>query len=80
MGAKKVANREPGNVASLGFAQTLWLAADKLRNHLDAAEYKHVVLELMATIIAALRDTLLPKLLSSGIRVANAEHAIGRNV
>jgi len=32
------------NGANLGFEQTLWLAADKLRNNMDAAEYKHVVL------------------------------------
>ena len=31
----------------LGFEATLWLAADKLRNNLDAAEYKHVVLGLI---------------------------------
>jgi type I restriction enzyme M protein len=33
--------------ANLGFEQTLWLAADKLRGHMDAAEYKHVVLGLI---------------------------------
>ncbi|MEZ4376543.1 MAG: type I restriction-modification system subunit M N-terminal domain-containing protein [Polyangiaceae bacterium] len=33
--------------ANLGFEQTLWQAADKLRNNLDAAEYKHVVLGLI---------------------------------
>ncbi|MCY1035676.1 class I SAM-dependent DNA methyltransferase [Corallococcus sp. BB11-1] len=31
----------------LGFEAKLWLAADKLRNNLDAAEYKHVVLGLI---------------------------------
>src|SRR6266540_5419381 len=31
----------------LGFEATLWLAADKLRGNLDAAEYKHVVLGLI---------------------------------
>ena len=36
-----------GNGAKLGFEQTLWAAADKLRGHLDAAEYKHVVLGLI---------------------------------
>ncbi|MEQ8757071.1 MAG: class I SAM-dependent DNA methyltransferase [Coleofasciculus sp. G1-WW12-02] len=35
------------NGATLGFEQTLWTAADKLRGHLDAAEYKHVVLGLI---------------------------------
>jgi len=29
------------------FEQTLWAAADKLRSHMDAAEYKHVVLGLI---------------------------------
>ena len=33
--------------ANLGFEQTLWKAADKLRNNMDAAEYKHVVLGLI---------------------------------
>ena len=33
--------------ANLGFEAKLWLAADKLRNNLDAAEYKHVVLGLI---------------------------------
>lgn len=36
-----------GNGANLGFEAKLWLAADKLRNNLDAAEYKHVVLGLV---------------------------------
>jgi type I restriction enzyme M protein len=33
--------------ASLGFEAKLWLTADKLRNNMDAAEYKHVVLGLI---------------------------------
>jgi len=35
------------NGTTLGFEQTLWLAADKLRNNMDAAEYKHIVLGLI---------------------------------
>src|ERR1035438_9160896 len=35
------------NGANLGFESTLWQAADKLRNNMDAAEYKHVVLGLI---------------------------------
>jgi type I restriction enzyme M protein len=35
------------NGANLGFEATLWAAADKLRSHMDAAEYKHVVLGLI---------------------------------
>lgn len=33
--------------ANLGFEAKFWLAADKLRNNMDAAEYKHVVLGLI---------------------------------
>ena len=35
------------NGATLGFEATLYQAADKLRNNMDAAEYKHVVLGLI---------------------------------
>src|SRR2546427_8931635 len=42
--AKRKADKAPGNGANLGFEQKLWAAADKLRGHMDAAEYKHVVL------------------------------------
>jgi type I restriction enzyme M protein len=35
------------NGAKLGFEATLWAAADALRNNMDAAEYKHVVLGLI---------------------------------
>lgn len=31
----------------LGFEATLWTAADKLRGHMDSADYKHVVLGLL---------------------------------
>lgn len=36
-----------GNGANLGFEQKLWQAADKMRGHMDASEYKHVVLGLI---------------------------------
>ncbi|MEX2491220.1 MAG: class I SAM-dependent DNA methyltransferase [Nitrospirales bacterium] len=35
------------NGATVGFEQKLWQAADALRNNMDAAEYKHVVLGLI---------------------------------
>jgi type I restriction enzyme M protein len=35
------------NGANLGFEQKMWTAADKMRNNMDAAEYKHVVLGLI---------------------------------
>ncbi|HET7435844.1 MAG TPA: class I SAM-dependent DNA methyltransferase [Thermoanaerobaculia bacterium] len=41
------AKQKNGSSASLGFEATLWAAADKLRNNMDAAEYKHVVLGLI---------------------------------
>ena len=44
--AKKAAKKDNTN-ANLGFEAKLWLAADKLRNNMDAAEYKHVVLGLI---------------------------------
>ena len=30
-------------MATIGFEEELWASADKLRNNMDAAEYKHVV-------------------------------------
>ena len=44
--AKKAA-KSNHSAANLGFEAKLWLAADKLRNNMDAAEYKHVVLGLI---------------------------------
>ena len=41
----KVKNNDSS--ANLGFEQKLWAAADALRNNMDAAEYKHVVLGLI---------------------------------
>jgi type I restriction enzyme M protein len=38
---------EKTNGATLGFETKLWQAADKMRNNMDAAEYKHVVLGLI---------------------------------
>ncbi|MGH2537813.1 MAG: type I restriction-modification system subunit M, partial [Candidatus Promineifilaceae bacterium] len=35
------------SAANLGFERELWAAADALRNNMDAAEYKHVVLGLI---------------------------------
>jgi type I restriction-modification system DNA methylase subunit len=36
-----------GSSANLGFEAKLWAAADALRNNMDAAEYKHVILGLI---------------------------------
>ncbi len=35
------------SAANLGFEAKLWQTADALRNNVDAAEYKHVVLGLI---------------------------------
>ena len=40
-------SKNRSNGANLGFEEKLWQAADKLRNNMDAAEYKHVVLGLI---------------------------------
>ena len=40
-------SRRTGNPATLGFEERLWAAADTLRGHIDAAEYKHIVLGLV---------------------------------
>jgi type I restriction enzyme M protein len=45
--AKTRATNKQDNSAKLGFEEKLWQAADKLRNNVDAAEYKHVVLGLV---------------------------------
>jgi type I restriction enzyme M protein len=41
------ASRQQESTAKLGFEAKLWQAADALRNDMDAAEYKHVVLGLI---------------------------------
>ena len=47
MPAKSKAAAPKDSSANLGFEAKLWLTADKLRNNMDAAEYKHVVLGLI---------------------------------
>ncbi len=48
MPAKRNATpKDASSSATIGFEAKLWLAADKLRNNMDAAEYKHVVLGLI---------------------------------
>jgi type I restriction enzyme M protein len=42
---KKTSRKDTGG--TLGFEATLWQAADALRDNMDAAEYKHVVLGLI---------------------------------
>jgi len=44
---KKPSNSDDEKNGSLGFEAKLWAAADLLRNNVDPAEYKHVVLGLL---------------------------------
>ncbi len=44
---QKKTEQKNGNGATLGFEQALWASANTLRGHMDAAEYKHVVLGLI---------------------------------
>ncbi len=45
--AKAKAKTSADTATNFGFEAKLWLTADKLRNNMDAAEYKHVVLGLI---------------------------------
>ena len=47
MARVKASDAKKNNGANLGFEEKLWQAADKLRSHMDSAEYKHVVLGLI---------------------------------
>ncbi|HEY9070307.1 MAG TPA: class I SAM-dependent DNA methyltransferase [Candidatus Ozemobacteraceae bacterium] len=47
MARRKATGSNAESTANVGFEAKLWLAADKLRNNMDAAEYKHVVLGLI---------------------------------
>ena len=44
---KRAMKKSAANGANIGFEAELWKAADALRNNMDAAEYKHVVLGLI---------------------------------
>jgi type I restriction enzyme M protein len=51
------------NESTLDFEAQLWAAADKMRGHIDASEYKHVCLGLIFL------KYMLPKLLSGELRL-----------
>ena len=46
-GKGKARKKSNSNGATVGFEAKLWAAADALRNNMDVAEYKHVVLGLI---------------------------------
>ena len=43
----KTNDRKDRTGSALGFESELWAAADKMRGHMDASEYKHVCLGLI---------------------------------
>lgn len=45
--ARQTKDKKTPNGGNLGFEEKLWQAADKMRGHMDASEYKHVVLGLI---------------------------------
>lgn len=58
---------ERQNTAEIGFEQQIWVAADKLRGNLDAAEYKSVVLGLIfLKYISDRFETLYTRLVEEG--------------
>ena len=60
---------------NLELEKTLWQAADKLRNNMDAAEYKHVVLGLIfLKYISDAFDELYQKLEATYQTKANSEY------
>jgi hypothetical protein len=66
------------NGSALDFEAQLWAAADKMRGHMDASEYKHACLGLKMSAnneesrtLTALLPKLLPKLLSGELRIQN---------
>jgi hypothetical protein len=56
--ARPKSNRTKDSSANIGIEAKLWLAADKLRDNIDAAEYKHVVLGLV--FLKYVSDTFSP--------------------
>jgi type I restriction enzyme M protein len=47
MKTKEKSKDNKSNTASVGFEEKLWATADKMRNNMDPAEYKHVILGLI---------------------------------
>jgi type I restriction-modification system DNA methylase subunit len=47
------------NGANLGFEEKLWKMADKLRNNMDAAVYKHVVLGLNFLVVISMPNIII---------------------
>jgi len=73
--------RKSNGAEPLGFEDTLWKAADKLRGSMDASEYKHVVLGLVFLkyiddAFGERRDRLVADLGAEGFGAAEAEELL----
>ncbi len=82
---KKETNGKNGGSANLGFEQTLWAAADKMRGHMDAAEYKHVTLGLIflkyiSDVFQELYDDLVAKQETEYTDPEDRDEYLGSNV
>ncbi len=71
--SSKAKNDAGSSDAVVGFEEKLWQMADKLRNNMDAAEYKHVVLGLIflkyiSDSFESRRDDLRAELTKDGIK------------
>jgi type I restriction enzyme M protein len=71
-----------GSGANLGFEDKLWAAADKLRGHMDASEYKHVVLGLifLKYISDAFEERRQAILLEPGANPEDRDEYIGERI
>ena len=76
--------KKQDTAANIGFEAKLWLAADKLRSNMDAAEYKHVVLGLI--FLKYISDSFIEKYqqleseVESGADPEDADEYLAENV
>ena len=61
------------STANIGFEETLWKSADKLRGSMDSAEYKYVVLDLYWWNISDEFETKYEELVEGGVALKKIE-------
>src|SRR6266567_506004 len=66
----KMNDRKERSGSALGFEAELWAAADKMRGHMDASDYKHVCLGLIFLKYNLLKRTCAAEISSQRGRVA----------
>jgi hypothetical protein len=77
--AKKTPKRKASPTAPPGFEAKLWEMADKQRAHMDAAEYKHVVLEgRLREALSRLNPTIPANALDESLRKATRPESPSR--